>query len=215
MMINGLIARVVFDKNPDREFYLEESFPLDWMYPQLEPHGLIFKIDRQPMATLPEDVVQADHDYWAKYVQPMIGGWLKDDTSVAEVADFAGKTFGRHDFSGFQGDRRFIENTYAHKTFSKLRSSIAGLYSWRASQAGEADKERMVAEADFAYRQAWALCPYSPEAVYRYANFLLTQNRFDDAILVAGTAEKLPQARENGENEQLRQLVTQLKKWRK
>jgi hypothetical protein len=40
MSINGLITKVIFDRNPDREFYVEESFPLDWMYPYLEPHGL-------------------------------------------------------------------------------------------------------------------------------------------------------------------------------
>ena len=30
MMVNALIAKVIFDKNPDREFYVEESFPLPW-----------------------------------------------------------------------------------------------------------------------------------------------------------------------------------------
>jgi hypothetical protein len=29
MAINGLLAKVIFDKNPTREFYVEESFPLD------------------------------------------------------------------------------------------------------------------------------------------------------------------------------------------
>jgi len=35
MTINGLLAKIIFDKNPNREFYIEESFPLDWMYPYL------------------------------------------------------------------------------------------------------------------------------------------------------------------------------------
>ena len=55
MSINGLIAKVIFDRNPDREFYIEESFALDWMYPYLEPHGLIMKLNRQPLAQLPGD----------------------------------------------------------------------------------------------------------------------------------------------------------------
>src|SRR5207249_4848878 len=33
MAINGVIAKMIFDGNPRREFYIEESFPLDWMYP--------------------------------------------------------------------------------------------------------------------------------------------------------------------------------------
>ena len=211
--IRELLTKTIFDQNPDREFYLEESFPLDWMYSHLEPHGLIFKLNRQPAATLSDESVQRDRDYWTKYVRPMIGDWLHDDTPVAEVAAFAEKTFGRRDFSGFTGDQRFIQNAYSHRTFSKLRASIAGLYAWRVSHAaGATDHERMVREADFAFRQAWALCPYSPEAVFRYVNFLLEQKRVNDAILVAETAMKLPQCKDNT---QLVQLVKQLKQWRK
>ena len=28
MMINGLLCKVIFDHNPNNEFYIEESFPL-------------------------------------------------------------------------------------------------------------------------------------------------------------------------------------------
>src|SRR5206468_1233252 len=44
MAINGLLSEMIFERNPDQEFYVEESFPLDWMYPRLSPHGLIMKI---------------------------------------------------------------------------------------------------------------------------------------------------------------------------
>jgi hypothetical protein len=215
MGINGLLARVVFDKNPNREFYIEESFPLEWMYPYLEPHGLIMKINRQPPASLSDDVVSKDHDYWTKYVQPMIGDWLHDGTSVGEIAAFAKKTFGKQDFTGFTGDPQFIQNAYSHKTFSKLRDSIAGLYAWRLKQAADAsEKERLAREADFAYRQAWALCPDSPEAVFRYVNFLLAQDRSADALWVAETAAQMPamQGRDGG---QIRGLVEQLQKFQK
>jgi outer membrane murein-binding lipoprotein Lpp len=215
MEINGLLVKTLFDKTPDREFYIEESFPLDWMYPQLEPHGLIFKLNRQLASKLSDEAVQNDHDYWTKYVQPMIGGWLNDDTSVVEVAAFAQKTFGRHDFSGFKGDPRFIQNAYSHKMFSKLRSSIAGLYTWRAQHAtGAGEKQRMNDEADFAFRQAFALCPYSPEAVFRYVNLLLSENRAADALLVAETAEKMP-AMQGRDGESVRGLIKQLKQFQK
>jgi hypothetical protein len=215
MEINGLLAKVVFDKNPDREFFIEESFPLDWMYPYLEPHGLIMKINRQPLSELSEEIVRKDHEYWSDYVKPMIGGWLNDDTPVEQVAAFAKKTFGKQNFSGFTGDRRFIQNDYAHKTFSKLRSSQAGLYAWRLKQAANAsEKERMAHEADFAFRQAWALCPYSPEAVFRYVNLLLAQDRSADALIVAETAAQMP-ANLGRDGGQIRNLVEQLKKFQK
>jgi len=215
MEINGLMVKLILGKNPDREFYIEESFPFDWMYPQLEPHGLILKINRQPLPALSEDVVSKDHDYWAKLVEPMIGGWLNDDTSVEEIAAFAKKTFGKQDFSGFTGDPRFIQNAYSHKMFSKLRSSLGGLYAWRLKQAAGADeKERMAREADFAFRQAWALCPYSPEAVFRYVNFLLEQNRGAGALLVAETSAQMP-VMQGKDGDQLRALVEQLKQFQK
>jgi hypothetical protein len=215
MNINGLLVKLILDKNPDREFYIEESFPFDWMYPHLEPHGLIFKIDRQPLPGLSDEILDRDRDYWTKLLQPMIGDWLHDDTSVGEIAVFAKKTFGKQDFSGFTGDPRFIQNAYSHRMFSKLRSSIAGIYMWRLDQSdGEAEKDRMAHAADFAFRQAWVLCPYSPEAVFRYVNFLLEQNRGADALVVAETASQMP-ANQGKDGKQIRNLVEQLKKFQK
>ena len=43
MAINGLLTKVMFDHNPKNEFFVEESFPLDWMYPHLTPYGVIMK----------------------------------------------------------------------------------------------------------------------------------------------------------------------------
>ena len=120
MEINGLLAKIVFDQNSNREFYVEESFPLDWMYPYLEPHGLIMKINRQPLTEMSDEIVQRDHDYWTKYIAPMVGDWLNTDTSVEEVAAFAEKVYVKKDFSGFKGDPRFIQNSDSQKMFSKL-----------------------------------------------------------------------------------------------
>jgi hypothetical protein len=145
----------------------------------------------------------------------MIGNWLNDDTPVSDVAAFAEKVFRRHDFGGFTGDPSFIQNAYAHKTFSKERSSIAGLYAWRAQHAtNAAEKQRMNDAADFAFRQAWTLCPYSPEAVFRYVNFLLEQKRGVDALLIAETAAQMP-AMQGSDGAQVRALVEQLKKFQK
>jgi len=123
--VKGLMAKLILDKNPDREFYIEQSFPFDWMYPYLEPHGLIFKINHQPLPGLSDTIVEQDHNCWRSLVRPMIGDWLADDTPVEQVAAFAKKTFGKQDFSGFTGDPRFIQNAYSHRMFSKLRSSLA------------------------------------------------------------------------------------------
>jgi tetratricopeptide (TPR) repeat protein len=68
----------------------------------------------------------------------------------------------------------------------------------------------MIKEADFAFRQSLAFCPYSPEAVFRYVNLLLTQQRFDDALLVATTCQKL-----DPYNGQVIGLINNLQTWKK
>jgi hypothetical protein len=249
MNINGLLAKMIFDHNPDREFYVEESFPLDWMYPYLEPHGLIMKLNRQPLAQLPEEVIARDHEYWRKVVGGMLGDWLGDQTTAREIADFVERVYVpkhlkgfpddpqpvaqmpmskivefsdrvrvRKDLKGFTGDPRFIQNAFAEQSFSKLRSSIGGLYSWRSGEnappeyqpKSESEKQALLKEADFAFRQAFALCPYSPEAVFRYVQLLLHSNRAADALLVAQTGLKLDPT-----NPQFKGLVENLKSYRR
>ena len=53
MAINGLLTKTIFERNPKREFFVEESFPLDWMYPYLKPHGIIMKLNREPLPKVP------------------------------------------------------------------------------------------------------------------------------------------------------------------
>jgi len=137
------------------------------------------KINRQPPSELSDEIIRRDHDYWEKQVKAMIGDWITDDTPVQQIAAFAEKVNLKHDFLGFKGDPRFIQNDYAKNIFSKLRVSIAGNYAWRMDHAaGEPGKARMAREADFAFRQTLALCPYSAEAVKRYVDFLKNQKRF-------------------------------------
>ncbi len=69
------------------------------------------------------------------------------------------------------GDEKFIRDIVARKTFSKLRSALAGLYTARG-------KPR---EAEAAFRQAIALYDLSPEANMRLADLIARQGRFDEA----------------------------------
>lgn len=95
--------------------------------------------------------------------------------------------------------------------FSKERSSLAGLYAWRADHlANAADKQSMEDAADFAFRQSWALCPYSPEAVFRHVGFLMEEKRPSDALAVAETAAKF---RSDAQVAQFDQLVANLKRY--
>ena len=192
MQVNARIARAIFDANPAREFFIEESFPLDWMYPHLSPRGLIMKLERKPLPELPAGVVLKDHEYWTQFIDRTLGKWLTPDTSVEAVCKFARTVFEDKDLNQFKGDRAFVTNASACKTYSKLRSSIGGVYAWRARNSSSTEeKQRLAKEADFAFRQSFALCPYSPEAVARYSNLLVDQGRKKEALQLAETAERI------------------------
>jgi tetratricopeptide (TPR) repeat protein/uncharacterized membrane protein (UPF0136 family) len=203
MAINGLLTKVIFDRNPTNEFFVEESFPLDWMFPNLTPFGVIMKINREPLPVITEDIVKRDHEFWAKYSERLIGDWITYDTPVTNITAFVEKVYMHHDYTGFTGDLKFIRDDQGQKAFSKLRSSIAGVYSWRLGQppsggltpnqyiATGTNRAMLEREAAFAYKQAFAFCPYSPEAVWRYVQLLVNLHHADDALAVAETAQRL------------------------
>jgi len=225
MAINGLLTKVMFYRNPNNEFFVEESFPLEWMYPHLTPFGIIMKINRQPLPSLPEEVFTKDHEFWSQFSERLIGNWITYDTPVSNIVSFVEKVYLRHDWSGLTpGQRKFARDDQGQKAFSKLRSSIGGMYAWRINPVNppppayrprtEAEIRRIYNEADFTFRQAFAFCPYSPEAVFRYINLLIQPPapiapRLDDALMVAETALKL-----DPNNGQIAGLIANLKEWR-
>jgi tetratricopeptide (TPR) repeat protein len=233
MAINALLCKVIFEQNPDNEFYIEESFPLEWMYPHLTPFGIIMKINREQLPELSQEIVDKDHQFWSDYSERLIGNWITYDTPISNVTAFAERVYVNKDYRGFTGDPRFVRDEDGQKAFSKLRSSIAGVYAWRvanqtAPRAAEIEARqarqpgvplsaddrralevhnRMFREAEFSFKQAYAFCPYSPEALYRYVQLLAGARRFDDAILLAKTSKKLDPA-----NAGLDNLVRELEK---
>ena len=100
MDINGILARTLVEQNQDaHSVYVEESYVIDWMYEYLTPHGLIMKLNRHALDTLPQESVRADQAYW------------KGLESKLEAIPTSS------------------EADAARKAFSKCRSAIGGLYS--------------------------------------------------------------------------------------
>jgi hypothetical protein len=138
MMINGILARMIYEANKlQHSFYVEESYVIPWMYEFLEPHGLIMKINKEPVKITPE-MVKNDREFWDWYTKRLTS------------------------------NPRFHRDVVARKTFSKLRSAIAGIYAAR----------RMYADAEHAFSQAIQLYPLSPEANFRLADIYLQQFQF-------------------------------------
>jgi tetratricopeptide (TPR) repeat protein len=159
-----------------------------------------------------------DHKFWSDFSTRLCGNFITYDTTVQQIADFVDHTYVHNNYKGFTGSRAFVRDDDAQKAFSKLRSSQAGMYAWRADprtcppeyrQKTAASQAALIRETDFAFKQAFAFCPYSPEAVFRYINFLLMQGRFDDAIIVCETCKKLDPF-----NLQIDQTIDQLKQFK-
>jgi hypothetical protein len=207
MVINGAMARLIVDRNPGRQFFVEESFPLEWMYPHLLPHGFIMAIARERLPAIPPERVEQDRRFWQEQVGQILGDWFQPETPVAEICAFAERVFLRKDLAGFGGDPKYVANENTCRAFSKLRSSLGGLYHWRAKVGPNSpDKPLMAKAADLAFRQAFALCPSSPEAVFRYAGLLLAERRRAEALQLVETASKL-----EPENGQLRRLAEHIR----
>ncbi len=102
MHVNGMLCKLIFDWNKSSHaFFVEESYVLDWMYPYLEPCGLIMKLNPDPLAALSEETVSRDHEFWKQMIQRL------------------------------EAQPGFIETTDARDTFGKVRSAIGGLYAYR------------------------------------------------------------------------------------
>ena len=206
MSINALLTKVIFDANPDHAFYVEESFPLDWMYPHLTPYGIIMKINREPVKEFTPEILARDHEFWSQYSTRSIGNWITYDTSVSNVCDFVERVYIRRDYSEFAGDPKFIRDSDAQKAFSKLRSSIGGLYNFRINNASSpTEQANVIKEAEFAFKQAYAFCPYSPEALFRFVQLLSSIGRVDEALLLAQTSYQL-----DPYNGQIKSLISEL-----
>lgn len=142
MMINGILCKMIFEENKHKHpFYVEESYVIPWMYNYMEPNGLILKLNNDPISAIPQKTIENDHKFWEWYTKRLLDSTM------------------------------FKRDVVARKTFSKLRSAIAGLYAYR----------RNFEEAEYAFRQAIDLYPLSPEANFRLADILMQQRKFTEA----------------------------------
>ncbi|OGV66406.1 MAG: hypothetical protein A2283_20380 [Lentisphaerae bacterium RIFOXYA12_FULL_48_11] len=140
MEINGVLAQLIFEHNNYKhDFYVEESYVIRWMYPYMEPHGLIMKINRDIVPKISRQRVSDDMDFWDWYTRRLTS------------------------------NNKFLRDIVARKSFSKLRSAIAGLYAFA--------NERRPEESERAFHESRLLYPLSPEANFRLAELYMSQGR--------------------------------------
>ena len=115
--INGIVAQKIFEKNKkDHTFYIEQSVPIQWMYPYLLPSGLIFKLNPEPMTDADfaaHGGVEEDRKFWDAYSKKLLS------------------------------DPKFRIDSDAILTFAKLAFWHADLYRWRHMEKEEEEWLKM------------------------------------------------------------------------
>jgi len=101
-IIFGSILKWIWEKNRDEhEFVIEESFPVTWTYDYAIPEGLVYKLNKTKLDSIPPEAVAKDFEYWAAYCKKLLENPL------------------------------YAKDYDAQRSFSKLRLSLANIYRHR------------------------------------------------------------------------------------
>ena len=164
--IVDILAKTIFDHNRDKhEFYVEESFVIPWMYPYLEPHGLIMKLNKEPLSQLDPAVVARDRQFW--------------DALTKELLT----------------DPKFLRSEPARKSFAKLRTAIARLYAYRhLVNEAEATFKQAVELGPATVEPAFGLAYFYSEAG-RFDDAVAVLEQFQTCLSAADlTRQHIPEA---------------------
>ncbi len=102
ILYHAAIAQWIFEQNKDRhEFFIEESFPMEWTYAHAVPHGLSYRLNKTPLEAIPPEEVEKDMRYWDDYVARLLA------------------------------DPNYHQDFDAKRSFSKLRNSTGNIYRYR------------------------------------------------------------------------------------
>jgi hypothetical protein len=212
MAINEILTRMIVEKNPSREIFLEESYALVSLYGQSLPDGLVFKICHQPLKNVPRSAIESDRQFWNSECRALIGDTVQKRTSVPELCSWCERMFMNPAASHFGGDPLYAKDPQAPQYYSQCRSAIARYYDWWSKKSEKSEAASLKDEADLAHRQAYALSPFNPTTVWRYAEFLLANQRTNDARAVVQTTLNLnPDSRMAIDSDPLRNALKQLR----
>lgn len=127
--ITAALTRRLFDNNPGREFFVDfvnDGYPMEWMFPYFEPHGLTLRLNRTPVVSLSDKAISEDRSYWNKRVVSLLGDDFNDTNSFNELSQFTARIYVQKDLSGLTGDRRFVASEPSwHGQASHLGASAA------------------------------------------------------------------------------------------
>jgi hypothetical protein len=197
MQINGFLCKMIFDHNQYRTETKtdEKTRPVGAAVVHEDPPS-------DPLTGLPpRRTFYVEESYVLQWMYPYLtphGLIMKLNNKPTQLTDEMVQNdtdFWNWYCERLLNDERFIRDIVARKSFSKLRTALAGLLHARGKRK----------EAEAAYRQAIELYDLSPECVFRLASLISSAGRFDEAVELCNTfLEKDPM------NEQVQQFRKQL-----
>lgn len=105
-LIFSSVLKWIWEKNRDKhDFFVEESFPITWTYDYAIPHGLVYKINKTKLDSLPKEAVEADFKFWKDYKAKLLN------------------------------NPEYKNDLDAQRSFAKLRQSIGNIYRHRKMDA--------------------------------------------------------------------------------
>lgn len=166
---------------------------------------------------LPLDILSRDRNFWQQYAERLVGSHVvRPEAKIDKLCDWARKTYLRRNHTGHTpAQRQFLRDYVAQRNFATLRLSVARVYRWRARtltskieqlkllptperakvkeqiESFSNMKDALLAEADFAFRQAISFGATHPVATGNYLEFLLDNGRTADARLIVNLAYEM------------------------
>lgn len=188
--MNAEFSRWVFQQNPGRQIYMEASwFMPEWAYDYAVPWGPVFEIRREPIARLEQAAIQRDHAFWSGGCKRMVGNGIRPEISIGELCDLVETIYLGKGMSDFKGDPEYLSDTVAQAWFGMARHATAALYQWHCIKAKDRDdKQRMLDESIFAYKQTFVLSPFTS---LDFAGLLSQMGRTNEAARIVSVREKI------------------------
>ena len=166
---HSVVTRLIWEKNRDaHEFFVEESFPLDWSYDHAEPHGLIYKIHREPLREIPAESVREDFDFWNAYSQRLLSNpnYLKDydaQRSFSKLRATAGNLY-RHRKMDSEAERAYRQSLALWQGNGESLNGLSQMLWERGDFDGVIEMFRAAIERD-------------PNNIALWRMFLIAENR--------------------------------------
>ena len=158
MRLNELLATKIFNGNKGKHaMYVEESYPIVWMYDYMAPHGLVMKLNAEKPGAVSDEEVRDNDEFW---------DWMtKRLLSDPQFAKRRAEPWRKASDGSLDPDHRM-----GVRAFAKLRLTHVRLYRWHEKQSAFAT----------AIRQAIAIDPQDRETGMFYVA-LLKENKLDAA----------------------------------